>query len=118
VDLTNRVTGGQVDVPPVTTVVNGRARYVIFFRGIQIYATLLGVLSNTSFGRMPVSSSNLRSIGYDPWASTLEVEFQSGSIYQHYAVPYSVYHGLMNASSKGRYYCHNLRNRNGCTRVY
>jgi hypothetical protein len=72
----------------------------------------------SSSQRIYVSSSNLRSVGYDSWNGTLDVEFHSGSVYRHYAVPNSVYDGLMGASSKGTYYYRNLRNRYGCTRVY
>ena len=41
--------------------------------------------------RQSVSSSNLRSIGYDHSSSTLEVEFNNGSIYQYFDVPENVY---------------------------
>lgn len=53
--------------------------------------------------RVPVVSSNIRSVGYDHTSSILEVEFNSGSIYQYLDVPESEYEGFMNAASKGRY---------------
>jgi hypothetical protein len=72
---------------------------------------------STSSAPISVSSSNLRSVAYDGWTGTLQVEFRSGGIYQHYNVPYSLYEGLMQASSKGSYYYYSLRNCYGCTRV-
>ncbi len=54
--------------------------------------------------RTPVSSSNLRSVGYDPNEETLEIEFHSGGTYQYYGVPLQKYEGLMSASSKGSYF--------------
>ena len=54
--------------------------------------------------RQPVSSSNLRSVGYDPETKTLEVEFQNGSVYQYFNVPNNVYRELMAAPSHGRYF--------------
>lgn len=54
--------------------------------------------------RTPVSSSNLRSVGYDPGTNTLEIEFLNGGIYQYSGVPESVYRGLMAAESHGRYF--------------
>lgn len=54
--------------------------------------------------RTPVSSSNLRSVGYDPITHTLEIEFHSGEVYQYFSVPLFRYEGLMNASSKGSYH--------------
>lgn len=49
--------------------------------------------------RVIVSSSNIRSIGYDPSGRVLEIAFLSGGIYQYEGVPEYVYDELMNASS-------------------
>lgn len=54
--------------------------------------------------RTPVSSSNLKSVGYDQSPNTLEIEFHSGRIYQYYNVPKGIYQGLMAASSHGKYH--------------
>ena len=54
--------------------------------------------------RAPVSSSSIKSIGYDPPTSTLEVEFKSGWVYQYFSIPSDVFAQLMSASSKGRYF--------------
>lgn len=67
--------------------------------------------------RRPVSSSNLKSVGYDPVTQTLEIEFQSGAVYEYYNVPVSVYEGLMQASSHGQYFHQNIRNRYRYRRV-
>lgn len=53
--------------------------------------------------RIPVISSNIAEIGYEPESGTLEVLFRSNSVYQYYDVPSSVYKGLMKAPSHGRY---------------
>lgn len=54
--------------------------------------------------RQPVTSSNLKSIGYDRRDMVLEIEFLNGSVYQYFAVPLPVYEGLMRAQSKGRFF--------------
>lgn len=54
--------------------------------------------------RIPVSSSNLASVGYDSENKILEIEFNSGSIYQYFNVPASIYSGLMSAASHGQYF--------------
>jgi hypothetical protein len=54
--------------------------------------------------RKPVSSSNLKSVGYDQSSNTLEIEFHGGRVYQYYNVPKKIYQGLMAASSHGRYH--------------
>lgn len=59
--------------------------------------------------RVPVNSSNLWSVGYDPISQTLEVEFRNGSDYQYFGVPQAVYNGLMAAPSHGRYHYYNIR---------
>ncbi len=61
--------------------------------------------------RITVSSSNIRSIGYDASSSTLEVEFKSGSIYQYMGVPQNEYDSLMNAASIGRHLNSNIKGR-------
>ncbi len=59
--------------------------------------------------RQSVSSSNLRSIGYDAETKTLEVAFHSGSIYRYDGVPESIHRGLIQAASKGSYLNRNIR---------
>lgn len=50
---------------------------------------------------IPVSSSNLASVGYEN--GTLYVRFLNGSLYAYSGVPESVYRGLLNADSHGHY---------------
>ena len=52
--------------------------------------------------RIFVSSSNLRSVGYEN--NTLEIEFHSGGIYQYYGVPSDTYYSLISAGSVGKYF--------------
>jgi hypothetical protein len=54
--------------------------------------------------REQVSSTNLASVGYDPAAKVLEIEFRSGGVYQYDGVPAALYEGLMAASSHGSYF--------------
>lgn len=53
--------------------------------------------------RISVTSSNIRSIGYDAQRAVLEVEFTSGDVYQYFDIPQHLYHEFMNASSKGQF---------------
>lgn len=59
--------------------------------------------------RQAVESSNLASVGYDVNSNTLEIEFNSGGIYQYFNVPESVHKELMNASSHGQYFDRNIK---------
>lgn len=67
--------------------------------------------------RVPVSSSNIASIGYDSSSQTLEIEFLDGSVYQYFGVPASEHDNLMSAASHGSYFSARIRNRYGDTRV-
>ena len=61
--------------------------------------------------RKPVESSVIRSVGYEKETSTLEVEFHSDKVYRYFAVPHSVYDGLMTADSVGAYFNQRVRDR-------
>ena len=67
--------------------------------------------------RQPVSSSNIRSIGYDSISQTLEIEFHSGSIYQYFDVPESIYNALMSASSHGSFFHRHIKGRFRWTKI-
>ena len=64
-----------------------------------------------------VHSSNVASIGYDELAGTLEVEFQSGAIYQYFGVPQNLYDQLMQAPSKGQFLNTYIKNAFAYSRV-
>ena len=59
--------------------------------------------------RSLVSSSAISSVGYDPKARVLELEFSSGGVYNYYEVPRKVYTALMSAESKGRFVSEQIR---------
>lgn len=59
--------------------------------------------------RIPVASSNLLSVGYDPASETLEVEFRNQGVYQYYNVPQVVHEQLMQAPSIGSFFNANIR---------
>ena len=59
--------------------------------------------------RVPVESSNLRSVGFDAKEKVLEVQFQLGGIYRYYEVPGETHAALMKAESKGKYFQANIR---------
>lgn len=60
--------------------------------------------------RVAVTSSAIRSVGYDAGSKTLEIEFASGDVYQYSGVPVEAHAGLMAAESKGTYFATSIRN--------
>ena len=59
--------------------------------------------------REPVPSSAIAAVGYSKRLQILEIEFLNGAIYRYTDVPRSVYHQLMSAESKARYYHEHVR---------
>jgi hypothetical protein len=53
--------------------------------------------------RIPVKSTNVKSVGYDLETKTLQVEFKSGGVYQYAGVQLEMYTDLLAAESVGRF---------------
>ncbi len=51
----------------------------------------------------------MKSVGYNAGKEILEIEFDSGAIYQYIGVGKEVKEGLMSAESKGRYFNNEIR---------
>ncbi|MBR8836263.1 MAG: DUF4935 domain-containing protein [Stigonema ocellatum SAG 48.90 = DSM 106950] len=67
------------------------------------------VLQNSLDKRIVVESDYLRSVGYDSSKRVLEIEFQTGEVYQYQDVPAEVYAALMNAKSHGKCFNANIK---------
>ena len=61
--------------------------------------------------RQPVKSRILRSLGYDEGTKILEIEFQTGLVYQYAGVPPKVYQELIRSDEIGKYFIDKVRNR-------
>lgn len=59
--------------------------------------------------RKPVDSTTMRSVGYEAPSRILEIEFDSGAVYQYLGVPARIYQQLLRAESKGRYFNSEIR---------
>lgn len=59
--------------------------------------------------RVSLESSVIAAAGYDPGTAVLEIEFTTGEAYRYFAVPPSVYRGLRNAASAGRFFSERIR---------
>ncbi len=66
--------------------------------------------------RISISSSNIVSVGYDRSSRTLEIEFGNG-VYQYYEVPLQIYEGLISATSAGRYFHGNIKDKYDYSKV-
>jgi hypothetical protein len=59
--------------------------------------------------RQPVESTAITKIGYSKRRHILEIEFVNGAVYRYLDVPVTVYHDLMSAESKARFYDSNVK---------
>jgi hypothetical protein len=67
--------------------------------------------------RKPVSSSAMRSAGYDEAARALEIEFPDRDVYRYLDVPPEVWRAFEDAPSKGLFFSGEIRDRFDYARV-
>lgn len=67
-------------------------------------------MSDYGVDMVPVSSSNVDSVGYNEEQQILYVRFLNGSLYIYKGVNTYEYDGLLNAPSVGSYLHRNIRN--------
>jgi len=53
--------------------------------------------------RIPIESSAVSSVGYDPQAKALDIEYAGGAVYRYAPVPDRIVRQLLRAPSKGRF---------------
>lgn len=63
---------------------------------------------------IPVRSTAIRAVGYDPTTQRMKIAFVAGHTYDFCRVPQSIFDGLLRAGSKGRYYDTYIRDRYHC----
>jgi hypothetical protein len=61
--------------------------------------------------RQAVSSTNIKSVGYDPARRVLEIEFISGGVHEYEDVPPDLPPKMMASDSVGRFFHQHVRNR-------
>jgi hypothetical protein len=67
--------------------------------------------------RTAVSSSNVKSVGYDPETRILQVEFGNGAVYDYEDVDQQHHDSLLRAASPGRYLNEHIKGSCDCTRT-
>lgn len=67
--------------------------------------------------RMPVQSSNVAEVGYDPSTMTMEVAFLSGAVYQYFDVPEIVFQEMISSDSVGRFLNTQIKNVYRCAKL-
>jgi len=58
---------------------------------------------------VPVISSDIAAIGYDPDSSELQIQFRNNRIYSYPGVSPDWYAGFLQAPSKGSYFAQTIR---------
>lgn len=68
-------------------------------------------------GRIRVESSSLAEVEYDETTCTLDVVFQTGSLYRYLGVPAVVYNSLLHADSKGAFFNQHIKDQFASARL-
>lgn len=63
---------------------------------------------------IPVSSSAIRAIGYDPSTRRMKITFAQGHTYDYCGVPEDIFKGLLHSGSKGAFYNQYIKDRYQC----
>lgn len=63
----------------------------------------------TAVTRIPVESSQIKSVGYNEATHNLDIEFKSGGIYRYANVPREVHQALVTAPSIGSYFYKHIK---------
>jgi len=67
--------------------------------------------------RKNIESSMIRSIGYDANNSTLEIEFNSGAVWQYFDFPESLWYEFESSDSQGKFFHREIKNQYSESRV-
>lgn len=67
--------------------------------------------------RKNIESSMIRSIGYDASNSTLEIEFNSGAVWQYFDFPESSWYEFESTESQGKFFHREIQNQYSESRV-
>jgi hypothetical protein len=67
--------------------------------------------------RQFIESSMIKSIGYDPNSSTLEIEFNNGAVWQYFGFVESLWYEFENSESKGKFFHREIKNQYSESRV-
>lgn len=69
------------------------------------------------FDLIPVTSSNIKSIGWDHELSILYVEFKNGKMYAYKGVPEEVYADFIHSESAGKFFYAQIKGNFECEKV-
>lgn len=66
---------------------------------------------------IPVESSNIDAVGYDPQTREMQVRFKAGAVYTHHDVPVLKHAKFIAAESKGKHYHDNFRGKHNAAKI-
>jgi hypothetical protein len=75
------------------------------------------MLNLINYTTLPVTSSNIKTLHYNPKLSVLIVEFNSGSIYSYSNVENHIFNNFNNAISAGKYFNSTIKPHYNYTRL-
>lgn len=70
-------------------------------------------MTNKPIHRVPVDSSYVKSIGYDPASQVMHVEFDGGKVFHYDGVPQQAHQAFRNADSVGKHFYNHIKGKFG-----
>ncbi len=67
--------------------------------------------------RQFIESKMIKSIGYDAQSSTLEIEFNTGAVWQYFDFQESLWYEFESSESKGKFFHREIKNQYSESRV-
>ena len=66
-------------------------------------------MAENDFNYVPVESTQLSAVAYNPDTREMRIQFAKGQIYSYSNVPSDIYDSLLNAPSVGQYFNTNVK---------
>lgn len=66
---------------------------------------------------VPVVSSDIAAMGYDPATFEMQIQFQTGRVYSYQSFPLSLYQAFIGAPSKGKFFAQFIKKIYPATRL-
>jgi hypothetical protein len=72
------------------------------------------VIKGTLMKMIPVTSSAIKAVGYDPDSNRLFIEFKQGETYTYCRVPENIFKSILSTHSPGSFYYEHIKDKYNC----
>jgi len=83
----------------------------------QLIAEVPPLLEEQEFAMLPIASTMANAIGYSPENEVLQIEFNSGAVYEYSDIDEGTWEDLYTSDAVGRYFNQNIKGRYQSRRI-